>query len=39
MGRRKATTMFHRLSAFDHFPIAISCILHLTTNDEGSEGN
>ena len=28
-GRRKATTIFHRFSAFDHFPIATTCMPHL----------
>jgi hypothetical protein len=28
-GRRNATTICHRFSAFDHFPLAISCTVHL----------
>ena len=26
-GRRNATTMFHRLSAFDHLPVAINVFI------------
>ena len=28
-GRRNATTIFHSFSAFDHFPVAMSCMPYL----------